>query len=129
MARRRTRRQHSDDELPDVSSKECYEVLLRTVDRNSDGPQPPAPARSSVFTIISDYGRLSGEQARRAEQVAFANGDLGKFSDPRDGRTRLVRLTEADLSATIEWLASLDTPDGGLIAQLAQAREEVAEDE
>jgi hypothetical protein len=126
---RRTRRHHSEDETPDVSRKEAYDKLLRTVKLNTSEKQPGAARRTSVYCSIVDCGPLTRSDFTTAERAAVENKDLGRLVDPRDGTLRLFRLTEAGIGDCIEWLAALDCPDRGLIRELVRVQEEVADDD
>lgn len=105
------------------SSREVYERVLRMVECQTGGPQPPMVRRGPLLGVIQ-RSNFSLEQGERALRAAVANGDLLFYADA------YARVDEDALLAVVEAEADRAEPRHELIAQcnhlLAACREATA---
>lgn len=103
----------------DVDREERYRALLRTVEHNTGGPQPPA-ATEHVITGILCQSKYTPKGVRTVITAAVEHGDLIRFEGP-DGRRRLARTTEDTLRAVAVWAADRPDPVKHIVAKANRA--------
>ncbi|MFU8869307.1 hypothetical protein [Natronococcus sp.] len=111
-------------------SKEVYDRVVSTVDKNSGGPQPPLAKQSSIFGSLhtAGYGPYGHDSIHNAMIAACSNGDLIRGKDRR-GNPRLGINDGATLAEKLDsYLSGRDSSREDLVVLGIEAYVRVADE-
>ena len=97
-----------------TEARERYHRVLRLVDYQSSGPQPPLVSERVIVMLAARAGH-DPDDIRSSLQAAVESDDLLRTT--RQERTHYARTDEETLEAVVLEAADRDEPDQDLIGQ------------